>query len=437
MYIGTMQARPDPGDPGPSHPGEVDIQEDTPMHDPSSENAGNPSPAGRVPEPTVMTRLQQRKRAAIAQPEDPPLADDPEIPPVAPKGRTIQQKKKSQKKTDKDTEQHTAQQDNTPSPVQAKNAHMRQSEINVDSRTNAQTTSPRSLLAGKANGGIENAIAQAQEKARIEAKENDEMWGRIAKAVDIAIAAELPGRIDQDQVKHIINAILKCALPKLQRKSATQAAKTQDQRRATEPTPPTGRRNKPSTWASVAAKSPTRTSKPGTKPSLTQPLRGVRTDSRLMIRLGENSPHRNEHPFILQKKANLVLPPNVAIGKVAHINSGLALIPSPGTSLEQLEENADRLAQAFGACRAERNEKWAKYLVREVPKRIMTLDGLRDVTIDMAEQAFEMSCGMKPEWGRWSVRPGENAEDMIEANMIFAVRQQNIRTIPKVISLLK
>lgn len=63
-----------------------------------------------------------------------------------------------------------------------------------------------------------------------------------------------------------------------------------------------------------------------------------------MIRPGENSSHQNEHPFILQKKANLALPPNEIIGKVAHINLGLALIPSPGTKLEQLEENADRLA---------------------------------------------------------------------------------------------
>ena len=78
----------------------------------------------------------------------------------------------------------------------------------------------------------------------------------------------------------------------------------------------------------------------------------------------------------------------------------------------------------------------AKYLVRELPKRIMTLDGLTDVTTEMAEQAFEMSCGMKPEWGRWSTRPGEMAEEVIEANMIFAVHQQNIRTIPKVIPLL-
>lgn len=47
-----------------------------------------------------------------------------------------------------------------------------------------------------------------------------------------------------------------------------------------------------------------------------------------------------------------------------------------------------------------------------------------------------MSYGMKPEWGRWSTRPGEMAEELIEANMNFAVRQQNIHSIPKVIPLL-
>lgn len=79
-----------------------------------------------------------------------------------------------------------------------------------------------------------------------------------------------------------------------------------------------------------------------------------------------------------------------------YINSGLALILSPGTKLEQLEENAHRLAQAFGACQVEKNKKWAKYLVQKVPKRIRTLDGLTDVTIEIAKQAFKMSCGMKP-----------------------------------------
>lgn len=117
-----------------------------------------------------------------------------------------------------------------------------------------------------------------------------------------------------------------------------------------------------------------------TKPSLAQPLRGVREDSRLMVRLGENSPYKDEHPFLLQKKANAVLPQNVVVGRVAHINTGLALIPATGTSIQQLEEYSNKLARAFGACRAERNEQWVKYLVRKVPRRIKTLDGLTDVS---------------------------------------------------------
>lgn len=99
--------------------------------------------------------------------------------------------------------------------------------------------------------------------------------------------------------------------------------------------------------------------KSATKPSLAQSLQGIRVDGRLMVRLGENSPHRREHPFLLQTKANSVLPPETRVGKVAHINSGIALILAAGTTVEQLEEHGVRLAQTFGACRAERNEKWA------------------------------------------------------------------------------
>lgn len=104
-----------------------------------------------------------------------------------------------------------------------------------------------------------------------------------------------------------------------------------------------------------------------------------------MIKLGENSPHWNKHPFIFQKKANLVLLSNIAIRKIAHINSGLALILSLKTSLEQLKKYKNWLAQAFKACRVEQKEKYAKYLVKEMPRRIMTLDELKDMTIKMAK----------------------------------------------------
>lgn len=50
----------------------------------------------------------------------------------------------------------------------------------------------------------------AAQELRIEEKGKDAMWMRIAKAVDTAMAAELPGKIERYQVEYIINAISKC-----------------------------------------------------------------------------------------------------------------------------------------------------------------------------------------------------------------------------------
>ncbi len=70
---------------------------------------------------------------------------------------------------------------------------MTQDQINVDCITNDPIASLRNLLATEANGGIESVITQGLKKARMEVKKNDKMWGRAAKAVDIAIAAETLG----------------------------------------------------------------------------------------------------------------------------------------------------------------------------------------------------------------------------------------------------
>lgn len=40
------------------------------------------------------------------------------------------------------------------------------------------------------------------------------MWEGIAKAIDNAMGAEAPGDIKAEQIEHIVNAILDCALPK-------------------------------------------------------------------------------------------------------------------------------------------------------------------------------------------------------------------------------
>lgn len=71
--------------------------DDSPMQDQNTANAGNKSFATRIFEPTVLTRLQQKKRAAKEQPEELASADDQGAP-APQKARLIPQKKKSQKK---------------------------------------------------------------------------------------------------------------------------------------------------------------------------------------------------------------------------------------------------------------------------------------------------------------------------------------------------
>ena len=51
-------------------------------------------------------------------------------------------------------------------------------------------------------------------------------------------------------------------------------------------------------------------------------------------------------------------------------------------------------------------------------------------------EAFEQSCNMRPEWARWLIPRGAKEKELVEANMIFAVRPSNICIVPKVILLL-
>ncbi len=124
------------------------------------------------------------------------------------------------------------------------------------------------------------------------------------------------------------------------------------------------------------------------------------------------------------------------IGKIAHIRSGLALMPVLGTTIAQLEEYSEIIARCFGSCRAERNEKWAKYLVKNVSLRIRPMNEMVEMTPTISADAFEQSCNMKPEWARWLISQGIMEEELVKASIIFAVSLSNIHTVSKVISLL-
>lgn len=88
------------------------------------------------------------------------------------------------------------------------------------------------------------------------------MWVRIAKAVDIAMAAEAPDKIEEYQVEYIINAIANCrTLPRVQLESQIKNTEAKHAPQLGKHTsewsfsPPeiSSLPDKPQTWASVAA----------------------------------------------------------------------------------------------------------------------------------------------------------------------------------------
>lgn len=140
---------------------------------------------------------------------------------------------------------------------------------------------------------VHDAQAQAKKSRR---KKRDSLWGRVAKAVDDAMEAESPEQIERHHIDHILKAILECALPKLpciqkpssshQRKEEDKSGEERQEGHNMEPTAPS--RTSSKTLANIAAK---KGNSDIGKPTLASPLKGLRPDERLMVRLGKESPH--------------------------------------------------------------------------------------------------------------------------------------------------
>lgn len=291
--------------------------------------------------PANRDRQESRAAGKNAAPDpesvnsQPPTIDDPDI--------EMQNQADLHLETDADTHIATHAQgqkrkagklaDNRPNPQPSQansttnqsrnNATPQETSENIQSAKAARTvqadTAPPKVTSGTR---VYKAVQKAQEQARKEVELKNSMCGRIAKAVDDAMEAEAPGTIEDHQIQHIVSAILDCALPrpvlleKISQKRADQGKsivqmedKNTTQHKETLPTSAN-----PDTWAKVAAQK----GKPeAERPTLSYPLKRARPDERLMVRLGPESPHRAEHPFVLQKKANAALPNKTVVGKVA------------------------------------------------------------------------------------------------------------------------
>ena len=97
---------------------------------------------------------------------------------------------------------------------------------NRKNRSNTIAGTPRNTTE-TGNAGIEKAIKKAQHKFQAEEKERNEICMRIAKAVNVAMAAEILGKIEEYQVEYIINAIANCCkLPREELESQSKNTKT-------------------------------------------------------------------------------------------------------------------------------------------------------------------------------------------------------------------
>ncbi len=170
-------------------PTQPNMTRGTPMIDSVVVSHASSSTVGKSPAPRV-TRLQQKRKATEAQSDRESQESDHE---AIPKPKTA--------------------------PLRAQIEKTKVSARKDDSKTKKKGKEPASKVGDKEdtpNAGVEKPLADAQGKAREEAQKTDAMWARIAKAVDSAMAAEAPGEIKQHQVDYILNAIMACALSKMQ-----------------------------------------------------------------------------------------------------------------------------------------------------------------------------------------------------------------------------
>ncbi|KAE8239651.1 hypothetical protein A4X06_0g8134 [Tilletia controversa] len=95
-------------------------------------------------------------------------------------------------------------------------------------------------------------------------------------------------------------------------------------------------------------------------------------DFRLFARYDSNHPTLNLDPSVQRDLANSTLdtalaPPGARISVVDKVSSGLALTPTGGCTVEELEPHFARIAAALGATRVERNENWHRWVLRDIP----------------------------------------------------------------------
>jgi hypothetical protein len=153
------------------------------------------------------------------------------------------------------------------------------------------------------------------------------------------------------------------------------------------------------------------------------------------VRLPEGSALRSAHPLFIVKKVNSALPLGKGVETASFVRTGVALMPKPGTSAEDLLQDKDKISKALGDGKVEGDEKWVVVKVHDLSTRMTTIDdahqlGYRDVSIeqDVFPEVAE-AFGTAPESGLWTRRQ----EGSATASVRLTFRAENMKDTPRTV----
>ncbi|POS87274.1 hypothetical protein EPUL_001831 [Erysiphe pulchra] len=148
--------------------------------------------------------------------------------------------------------------------------------------------------------------------------------------------------------------------------------------------------------------------KPTTAP-IKEKIRTQKPDNRIFIRLLEEHASRSHHVYAV--KAALTSRLNLEHGSlktVQKVNSGFAIVPNNDKQAEELLSKANLFTNTIGGT-VEKGEEWHTYVVENVPRSLMSLDGKRwNVTEENAREEILAVTGTMPTKVAWSRKTLDN-----------------------------
>jgi hypothetical protein len=259
---------------------------------------------------------------------------------------------------------------------------------------------------------ISLALRSAIEAAEVRATEGQRVFGPISTLWDTFLESDevrkLPVRlrgplialckeVQQTAIQHF-DAFLKGSHPpRIAQEPTTYAQAAAVGETPAEPVTrkqPTAREQ-----PAVTCKRPAACEQPETHPTLPPLLRGrqQRPDTRLFVRLGAEHKARKAGGYaILCALRKELGEQGHFLKEVQTTKTGFALCTSSPEGLAALETHTELIAQSFGDCKVERQDKWTTYRLDNVPRMVRLFTGLQQVTGSTLRAAVADSVSQTP-----------------------------------------